>query len=72
MQQGRDIPMSPQEKLDFAERAIGQKNYVHARILAEQAQMNAQTSGKVHTTVSALHTDNLMSAPKKPVLENNS
>lgn len=68
MQQGRDIPISTQEKLDISERAMGQKNYVHARLLAEQ--MNAQTSAKVHLAASALHTDN--AAPEKPLLPNNS
>jgi hypothetical protein len=68
MQQGRDIRMSTQEKLDISERAMGQKNYVHARLLAEQ--INALTSGKVHLAASALHTGN--AAPGKPPLPNNS
>jgi len=65
MQSSKYIPMSPKERLNGAERATGQKNYVHARLQAEQTQMKAQlagtTSTKVHLAVDALHTDDAAS-----------
>lgn len=65
MQPDKHIPMSPKERLNGAERATGQKNYVHARLQAEQAHMNAQltgiSSGRVPFAVDALHTDDAAS-----------
>ncbi len=58
------IPLSPKERLSGAERGTGQKNYVHARLQAEQTQMNAQagtTSARVRLAVNALHADDAAS-----------
>lgn len=58
MQANQPIAMSLQERLNGAMRATGQKNYVHARLHAEQAQMNAHAgSAKLRLAVDALHTD---------------
>ncbi|MDO8207666.1 MAG: hypothetical protein Q7T38_07600 [Gallionella sp.] len=64
MQPVKHIPMSPEARLNAAERATGQKNYVHARLQAERTQMNAQAgtpSAKVLLAVDALHTDDAAS-----------
>ncbi len=60
MQANQHIAMSRQEMLNGAERATGQKNYVHARLQAEQTQMNAHLgtpSVRLRLAVDALHTD---------------
>lgn len=60
MQANPHIPLSSNERLNDAERATGQKNYVHARLVAEQMQMNAQAgtpSAKLHLAVKAPHAD---------------
>lgn len=44
---------SAMEKMEAAERAMGEKDYVLARQLAEQAQMDAQLAGAMARTAKA-------------------
>ena len=44
---------SAMDKLDAAERAMTEKDYVRARQLAEQAQVNAQLAGAMASSVKA-------------------
>lgn len=63
MQANLHIAVSRQVRLDNTELATGQKNYVHARLQAEQTQMNAHLgtpSTRLRLAVDALHTDNRM------------
>lgn len=61
MQANQHIAMSRQERLNGAMRATGQKNYVHARMQAEQTQMNALLgTPSARLRLAALHTDDRM------------
>lgn len=49
MQQNSCDALNPLEKIASAERATGQKNYVHARLRAEKVQLNARLAGTAAT-----------------------